>query len=222
MPKNFLNRHLESKLADKKSKIGGKVNDINGNTKPKYTNSLLEILSTIPDSRRKQGKMYKLEYVLFYSILAILCGATSYVGIVSVLTIKLELLNRVFGTKWKKPPGVSTLFYVFKGLDTSELEKAFRLHSKDLLKNTGKGLSLAIDGKALRGTELEDDKLQNVISIFETQSNLILAHFDSTGKGNELKNTQELLKEINLAQKELQLPKNSIIQTDALHTQKKL
>ena len=180
----------------------------NTNTKAKAkasvkpnTNSLLEILSTIPDNRRKQGRMYSLEYVLFYSILAILCGAKSYAGIHSVLSKKLELLNNTFRTKWKKPPGVSTLFYIFKGLDITELEKAFRLHSKDLLKNTGKGLSLAIDGKALRGTEVEDAKLQNVISIFETQSNLILAHFDSTGKGNELKNTQELLGEINLAQK---------------------
>jgi len=76
-------------------------------------------------------------------------------------------------------------------------------------------MSLAIDGKSLRGTATKDEKLQQVLSIFETKKQIIIAHLDSIGKGNELKSLQEILTKI-------ELPKGSIITTDALHTQKKL
>lgn len=180
--------------------------------------SLLEILTLIPDKRRKQGQKYQLAYVLFYSILAILSGAVSYAGIHRVITIKLKLLNKIFGTKWERAPGVSTLFYIFDNLDIEALEKAFRHHSRHLIDKTGlkepKGLSLAIDGKALKGSNIEDKNLHNILSVFTTQKRIILAHMDVKGKGNELKGLQELL---------ANLPdlKNSTITTDALHTQKK-
>jgi hypothetical protein len=180
--------------------------------------SLLEILQLIPDKRRKQGQKYDLAHTLFYSILAVLCGANSYAGICTVLKIKLKLLNKVFGTKWKTAPATTTLFYIFNSLDITEFEAAFRLHAEDLVKSTG-GLTLAIDGKSLRGTgsksDLEDDKLQQILSIFETKKNIIIAHFDSIGKGNELKSMQEIMTEV-------KLPIGSTITTDALHTQKKL
>jgi len=177
--------------------------------------SLLDILSSIPDKRRKQGQKYYLAHILFYSILAILCGANSYSSINRVLQIKLPLLNKVFATKWKKAPATTTIFYVFNSLDVLELEKAFRTHSKGLVKAT-KGMSLAIDGKALRGTGVEDNRLLNVLSVFETKKRVIIAHLDSEGKGNELKSLQEILTQV-----DLNVPKNSIITTDALHTQKK-
>ena len=70
--------------------------------------SLLEILSSIPDARRKQGQKYDLAHVLFYSIIAILCGAKSYAGIHTALVSKLKLLNKVFGTSWEKAPATTT------------------------------------------------------------------------------------------------------------------
>ena len=39
---------------------------------------LLDTLTTIPDPRRAQGKMYGLAPVLMVSVLAVLFGATSY------------------------------------------------------------------------------------------------------------------------------------------------
>jgi len=190
--------------------------------------SLLEILKQIPDKRRKQGQKYDLAHVLFYSILSVLCGANSYAGIHTVMSSKQDLLNAVFGTKWKRAPGVSTIFYVFNSLDITELEKVFRLHAKDLIKDkqiisegSGDLLNLAIDGKSLRGTgsktknsKTKEDKLQQVLSIFESKEQIILAHLDSVGKGNELKSMQTMIAEIDLP--------TSVFTADALHTQKKL
>ncbi len=39
---------------------------------------LLDLLGTIPDPRRAQGRMYRLPPVLLFSILAVVAGANSY------------------------------------------------------------------------------------------------------------------------------------------------
>src|SRR5215210_2974127 len=42
---------------------------------------LLAALERIPDPRRRQGRRYPLAYLLLFSVLAVLAGATSYRGI---------------------------------------------------------------------------------------------------------------------------------------------
>ena len=42
------------------------------------SNKLLELLSTVPDHRKGQGKRHKLEHILYLSILSGLMGATDY------------------------------------------------------------------------------------------------------------------------------------------------
>ena len=40
--------------------------------------SLLEVLRSIPDHRRREGKRFELATVLLYAILAVVAGANSY------------------------------------------------------------------------------------------------------------------------------------------------
>jgi DDE_Tnp_1-associated len=46
---------------------------------------LLDLLAEVPDPRRAEGKLYKLPYVLLFSILAIVTGCDSYRGIVTFI-----------------------------------------------------------------------------------------------------------------------------------------
>ncbi len=46
---------------------------------------LLDLLAEVADPRRGQGKLYKLPYVLLFSILAIVTGCNSCRGIVTFI-----------------------------------------------------------------------------------------------------------------------------------------
>ncbi len=54
-------------------------------------------LAAIPDHRRAQGRRYRLEHVLLFSILAILSDATSYRKIQRFIAARLPQLNALCG-----------------------------------------------------------------------------------------------------------------------------
>ena len=65
---------------------------------------LLNLLTEVPDPRRRQGQLYKLPYVLLFSILAIVAGCNSYRGIVTFIDVHRRKLNTGFGLKWRRAP----------------------------------------------------------------------------------------------------------------------
>lgn len=180
--------------------------------------SLLEVFKSVTDFRRKQGKQYKLEYILLFSVLAVLSGATSYVSISRWMQAKKETLNQLFGLNWRQAPSKTRLHIIFSNLDTDSLEQAFRKFSRQLLEikfplDSGKYLSLATDGKNLKQSydTASGESALNLVSLFATEEKLILAHIDIPNKESEMKAVQELIKS-------LEIP--SLISMDALHTQK--
>jgi len=58
---------------------------------------LLSALEDIPDPRRAQGKRYPLDYLLLFTVLALLSGARSYRGIITFLEQRRGLLNDHLG-----------------------------------------------------------------------------------------------------------------------------
>jgi len=58
---------------------------------------LLSALEDIPDPRRAQGKCYPLDYLLLFTVLALLSGARSYRGIITFLEQRRGLLNDHLG-----------------------------------------------------------------------------------------------------------------------------
>ena len=65
---------------------------------------LLDLLSNIPDPRRAEGKLYKLQHVLLFSILAIVTGGNSYRSIVTFIEVHRRRLNAAFGLRWRRSP----------------------------------------------------------------------------------------------------------------------
>jgi hypothetical protein len=175
------------------------------------------LLTEVPDPRRGQGQIYKLPYVLLFSILAIVTGGNSYRSIVTFIDIHRERLNSMFGLNWRRAPAHTAIRYILKGIDPIMLEAAFRGHAAVLhaaYATSGAG-SIALDGKTLRGSfdNFHDRAAAQVLSAFATETALVLAHVDIAEKSNEIPAAQKLLAELGLRE-------GTLVTLDALHCQK--
>ena len=180
---------------------------------------LLDVLADVPDPRRAEGKLYKLPYVLLFSILAIVTGCNSYRGIATFIDVHRHKLNSVFGLNWSRAPAYTAIRYILKGLDPSAVEAAFRCHAARLQAacgTVGKG-SIAVDGKTLRGSfdKFHDRAAAQLLSAFATDTALVLAHIDIAEKSNEIPAAQILLAELGVAS-------GAIVTLDAMHCQKNI
>ena len=88
--------------------------------------SLLEILRSIPDHRRAEGKRFDLATVLLYSILGMVAGANSYRQLHEFIRIQLQRLNEAFDLRLPCSPSYTGLRLIIQGVDPKALEVAFR------------------------------------------------------------------------------------------------
>jgi hypothetical protein len=219
--------------------------------------SLFQFFSTIKDTRDPRGKIFPLQYILLFSVLAVLSGATGYASIADWINLKEKSLRKVFGLLWVRMPKKSGLQKVFVGLDKVELEKAFRAYSLSLAKSqpTAKNqtnlanqtnltktnqtnnkpinnkpinnkpvkyLHIAVDGKTLKGSydKLGDTAAINLISVFLTGKNIVLAQIGVENKESEMVGVRDLLGDEKLME-DLKSIGVKVITMDALHCQKK-
>lgn len=177
---------------------------------------LLEYLAKIKDHRRKQGQMYKLEYVLMFSIMGIISGALSYRDIEDFINTHLKRLNKIFKIKWKKSPSYGSIRYIIKGIDPKETERAFRDYTNSLLEESEENSIkyVALDGKVLKGSfdNFKDNKALQVLSAFLINDEVIIAHEEISEKTNEIPIAQFLIEEMGLT--------DCVFTLDALHCQK--
>ena len=94
--------------------------------------SLLEVLRSIPDHRRREGKRFDLATVLLYAILAMVAGANSYRQMHEFIRIHRQRLNEAFGLELPYSPSYSGLRLILQGVDAEALEAAFRRHAASL------------------------------------------------------------------------------------------
>jgi hypothetical protein len=178
---------------------------------------LISLLSEIPDPRRAEGKVYKLAYVLLFSILAGVTGGNSYRSIETFISVHRRRLNAAFGLRWKRAPAHTAIRYILVHLDPKAVEQAFRRHAAGLLDGATETAkrTIALDGKVLRGSfdNFRDRKAVQLLHAFDTKAGLVLAHIDIDEKSNEIPAAQQLLGELNVA--------HSTVTLDALHCQKK-
>lgn len=177
---------------------------------------LLSVFSKVPDQRRAQGRRYELQFILLFSVLAIMSGADSYRKIELFIKENFIILKKEFNLKWKKPPVYTGIRKIIVGVDSKELEKAFRKYSKSLSNlDSEKYAFISMDGKALRGSfdNLKDQRMIQIFSAFLTDQDIILAHEKINQKTNEIPMAQRLVKELGVGK--------CIFTMDALHCQKK-
>jgi len=176
---------------------------------------LLDYLREIPDHRRGQGRRYDLAGLLLCTLLAVLSGADSYRRIHTFIDTHFRSLRRELGLSWRRAPSRGQLRDVLAGMPALGLESAFRRYSAAVAAELPQScVYLACDGKALRGSfdHMEDKRAAQILSVFATGSQLILAHVEIPDKSNEIPAFQTLVKELGLTGK--------LFTLDAMHTQK--
>ncbi len=181
---------------------------------------LLDCLRKVKDTRGKQAQQYDQGTVLFLSVLAVLCGATSYRKIHIFIEKKFEILKEKLQLKWRQAPAYTTIRDIIQGVDARSLEEQYRIYMHDLESKFGQRTMLkkfaAGDGKVLRHSydNMADQKAKQIFSIFDTDLDIIFAHEEIDEKTNEIPVFQMLVAELGLT--------DFIFTLDALHCQKKL
>jgi len=177
---------------------------------------LLDFLNQLPDTRRAQARQYQLGFIIFFSILAILSGATSYREIESFFEVHFKKLKLLFKLEWKKRPAYTTIRNILQGINKNEFEKVFRNYTETIT-SLDKSLNtrvIAIDGKVLRHSfdHFQDKKALHILNAFTSDSKLVIAHSEINQKTNEIPAATQLIRELGL--------NNCIFTLDALHCQK--
>lgn len=170
--------------------------------------SLLEVLEGIEDPRREKSIIYPLHEVLFIMLIAVICGATSY--------IKVELFGKAKETWLKKYiklehgiPDACTFRNIIKAIDTQQVHTAFVEWMETVVK-TNEGV-IAIDGKQARRTKDSKKKPLHVVSAFSSECRLVLGQLACEEKSNEITAIPKLLEMLEI--------NGCIVTIDAMGTQ---
>jgi len=182
------NRFRE-KLAEKRSK--------KGYDKIAKQNRLLQLLSQIPDHRKGQGKLHKLENILFLSVIAQLMGAVNYKEIWVWITkhIQNDKIKKLLGVEFIKTPSRSAVAEILAEVNYVELENVFRIWINELVDTSNKS-HLAVDGKVMNGSSVNAKQSTEVLNAVLADSGIILAHKKIKDKSNEVPALRELIDEL--------------------------
>jgi hypothetical protein len=186
--------------------------------------SPLEILRSIPDHRRAEGKRFDLATVLLFRILGMIAGANSYRQKHEFIRIHRQRLNEAFGLSLRCAPFYTGLRGILQGVDASAPEAAFRAHSSSLAPApegpaTQEWVAIAVDGKTLRGQTLRgsfdafaDRKAAHMLSALRHADQIVLGHMMVGEKSNEIPAAPGLIEALGL--------KGGLFTLDAEHCQK--
>lgn len=177
--------------------------------------TLIEVLATIPDPRRRRGIRHPLSAVLSLSVLAMLTGVKSLTAIAQFGRDKGPALAHALGFRRGKTPSVSTFSEIFRALDINAFEAALSgwvaSRLSHLEKPPGETV-VSLDGKAQRGSKDGDAPGQHLVAAYVPHAQAVLGQVRVDAKTNEHKAALQLLGVLPLA--------NTIVVGDAMFCQR--
>ena len=152
--------------------------------------SLLEVLEGIEDTRRNLSVQYPLHEVLFMFLVAVVCGATSYVK-VEIFAKSREEWFRKYIKLENGIPDACTFRYIVMRLDAAQLHTVF----VEWMRNAVGHISgvIAIDGKQARRTKDAEQRPLHVVSAFASEARLVIGQLACEQKSNEITAIPKLL-----------------------------
>ena len=159
---------------------------------------LSDHFSEIEDPRIERSKRHKLIDILTIAILAVICGADSWVGMESFGQAKHFWLKRIL----ELPNGIpshDTFARVFARLNPEQFQACFLNWVRSLVRLSD-GEVIAIDGKTLRQSyDPADDKAAiHIVSAWATANRLVLGQRKVDAKSNEITTIAQLIKLLEL------------------------
>ena len=172
---------------------------------------------SVPDFRRsdKGNIQHRLADIIILMILARECGCVGRADIIEFGRLHLNKFRRL-GILRNGVPSESTLCRAENGIDdhamADKMQDFAGAFHKELLKNgCGKEI-ICIDGKAERGTVLENGRNPDIVSAYSFNTGIILATEACQAKSNEIKAVPRLIDKLDIAGK--------IVTADAMSMQK--
>lgn len=177
--------------------------------------SLFKALTTIPDSRRGNHLIYPLDYILLVVFTAVMSGFNAWSEIELYAKMYQQDLKRLYkritnNTLTHYTPSHDTFAYVFRSLEPSHFQEAFKLWLAGVFSVLGQHIS--IDGKTMRGVKnLELDSECHTVSAYIKGLRVTLDQVFISKKSNEINAIKELLDLIDI--------NGSVVTIDAIGTQ---
>jgi hypothetical protein len=161
--------------------------------------SLFAALDAVPDFRSPLGRRHHLQHVLALAVVAILCGGRSLYAIAQFGRDHEDDLASWLG--WGHgPPSVATLHRVFSRLDAARFEAVLARWlgacAAELPAAPGRRDAVAIDGKALRGSQGHLLPGVHLLAAFGHRLGLPLAQARVPATTNEAKAALPLLRSL--------------------------
>lgn len=179
------------------------------------TNPLFICFGELVDPRKEShSSRHLLIDILMLTILAVLCGADSWVAVERFGHAKEEWLEQFL----ELPNGIpshDTIGDLFSRLDPIQLQSCFLKWIRMLFK-VSDGEIIAIDGKQLRHSydTANDRPAIHMVSAWACKNRIVLGQVKTDDKSNEITAIPELLKSLDL--------KGNVVTIDAMGCQKKI
>lgn len=170
-----------------------------------------EFLSVIEDPRIDRTRKHSLQTIIVATLLAVISGADSFVGIEKFIRAKKEWLASFLDMSGGIPSH-DTIGRVFAALDPKMLTVAFQKWTSAMAVASREKL-IAIDGKTLRRSfkKAGDNAFVHMVSAWSETNGVVLGQVKTDEKSNEITAIPELLELIDV--------KRALVTIDAAGTQ---
>ena len=162
--------------------------------------TLMEVLHSLDDQRRAQGKRHSLAAILALATVAMLAGRTSYEAIAEFGRDHGWPLLQVLGFTRRKGPCKATLSRVVRGVGAAAFEQAIRTWLRGRIADED-FRHITLDGKTARGSRDGQVPAAHLLTAYAPEVQVVLAQLRIDGKTNEHKAALELLGVLPLAGK---------------------
>ena len=152
--------------------------------------SLVEFLATIPDPRKRRGRIHPLTAVLSLAVVAMRAGCKSLEAIAQFGRDHGVPLAHALGFRRKKTPAKSTFSEIFRAIDLEAFEAALQAWIQARLRDDQ---AIALDGKTLKGSRDGDVPGVHLLAAFMPDSAAVLGQLRVDAKTNEHKAALQLL-----------------------------
>lgn len=171
-----------------------------------------EHFAIIEDYRRSASTSHILSHIIFITLCASISGANNLKEVAEYAKDMEDWFFSILGLQ-KGVPSYGTFWLIFKHLDPEPLSACFVSWVQSIAKQCTGG-SIAIDGKAQRGTAEPDhpNSFAHIVSAWAAEACLTLGQLKVDGKSNEITAIPKLLELIDI--------KGAVVTIDAMGTQK--
>jgi hypothetical protein len=173
------------------------------------TPCLIDLLKTLPDPRRAEGKRHPLPAVLALLVLALMAGMRGLQGVVDFGRNLPAEIVAALGFTHPRTLAKSTLSEILRAIDIRAFEAMVRqwLQSQAAVRGW---TAIAVDGKSLRGATGEQLPAVHLVAGYAHEAQVVLAQLRVDTKTNEHKAGLQLLGLLPLA--------GAVVTADAMFT----